>query len=62
MASELPGIAADQYEPLYVQEQVLVVRTRSAALQHALREREAEVVDYVTQAAGITVRQLRFRP
>ncbi|EKD76253.1 MAG: hypothetical protein ACD_43C00174G0001 [uncultured bacterium] len=62
MASEFPEISVDDYEPLFVQDKVLVIRSHNAALQHALAEREVEITHFITQAAGIKVQQLRFRP
>lgn len=62
MASEFPQIATADYEPLFVQNKTLVIRSRNAALQQALAEQEAEISRYITQAAGITVQHIRFRP
>lgn len=62
MSSEFPDIAKTDYEPLFVQDKVLVIRSHNAALQHALAEQEMEITHYITQTAGITVQRLRFRP
>lgn len=62
MASEFPEVALTDYEPLFVHDKTLVIRSRSAALQHSLSEHETEISKYITQAAGITVHRLRFKP
>jgi len=62
MASEFPDIALTDCEPLFVQDKILVVRSRNAALQQTLAEREAEIGQFITQSAGITVEHIRFRP
>lgn len=62
MMSEFPDVATTDYEPLFVHDKTLVIRSHSAALQHILSEQEADISRYITQAAGITVQHIRFRP
>lgn len=61
LQSEFPDTTEQECQPLFIRHHALIVRATSSELMQALRDREGDVLRYLTQATGVKVEKLQFR-
>lgn len=59
--SELPQARIDDLEPVAVRSGVLIIRSTNPAAAQRLKEREDDLLEYVSQASGVKANRLQFR-
>lgn len=60
VASEFPELAND-IEPLYVRDATLVLRCHNSVAAQLLKQRQAELQEYILQVSGTSIYQLYFK-
>lgn len=59
--SEFPDVTTAECEPLFVRDQVLVIRSTNPGLMQTLRDQQADIAAYIAQTSGTTITRLQFR-
>lgn len=59
--SELPEVTEGQIEPLFIRHNSLVVRTYVPAVAQLLKDKEADIIQFIEASSNIRVRDIRFR-
>lgn len=59
--SELPQAGSLDLEPTAVRSGVLIVRSGNPAAAQRLKEREDDLLEYVSQVSGVKANRLQFR-
>ena len=59
--SELPQSTPGELTPAAIKSGVIVVKSQNPAAAQRLKEREEELLEYVTAVSGIPAKRLQFR-